>query len=95
MDSKAKGDENMPKGTFYQCETCGQKAFAQIPSTWIHIYGLILQVGKGIYRTTIESYDSDYKRFDNLTFCSMQCLIDWLNAKFPEANASSNPSQRV
>lgn len=85
----------MPKGTFFQCETCGQKAFSQIPQTWIHISNFLLQVGKGVYRTTIENYDKEYNHYYDLIFCSLSCLTEWLKAKYPEADTSSNPSQRI
>jgi hypothetical protein len=89
------GVEKMPKGIFFQCETCGQKVFQNFPSTWIHISNLLIQVGKGIYKISPDSFDRDYNHYSDLTFCSLPCFIDWLKTKFPDANNSSNPSQRV
>lgn len=86
------------KGSYWKCEFCGQKTFDTFPKDWIHLPHFVMQKGKGLF---LENYSSasyqdriEYSSWNNLTFCSMTCFLEWLKKTFGTSFLNNNPSQK-
>lgn len=77
----------MGKKDYWICENCSKQAYEPFPNQWWHFKHLL--AGVGIYNE-YKDY-KNYQSFGNITFCSLTCLVAYLNAKFRK---NLNPSSR-